>query len=184
MRRAQVGAASTAPLCNSGRGGAPPRHVLCLAAGCQAVRGVADRPPPRPQRVQASFFGVGAPEALLVGVVALIVFGPKGLAEVCPAPAARPPSACRPRADACAVPHQAVKSLGKTLKTFQPTIRELASVSSDLKNTLEEQIGLDDIRAEFRNSTVPVRRASSVSNQARERLGSARLPVAAARGRA
>ena len=27
-------------------------------------------------------FGVGAPEALLVGVVALVVFGPKGLAEV------------------------------------------------------------------------------------------------------
>jgi mttA/Hcf106 family len=31
---------------------------------------------------RASFFGVGAPEALLVGVVALVVFGPKGLAEV------------------------------------------------------------------------------------------------------
>ena len=58
-----------------------------------------------------------------------------------------------------------MKSLGKTLKAFQPTIRELASVSSDLKNTLEEQIGLDDIRAEFRNSTAPVRRASSVSDQ-------------------
>ena len=62
-------------------------------------------------------------------------------------------------------PMQAVKSLGKTLKAFQPTIRELASVSSDLKNTLEEQIGLDDIRAEFRNSTAPVRRSSSVSEQ-------------------
>lgn len=64
-------------------------------------------------------------------------------------------------------PVQAVKSLGKTLKTFQPTIRELASVSSDLKNTLEEQIGLDEIRAEFRNSTAPVRRSSSVSEQVR-----------------
>lgn len=30
----------------------------------------------------AAVFGVGAPEALVVGVVALIVFGPKGLAEV------------------------------------------------------------------------------------------------------
>jgi sec-independent protein translocase protein TatA len=29
-----------------------------------------------------SFLGVGAPEALLVAVVALVVFGPKGLAEV------------------------------------------------------------------------------------------------------
>ncbi len=32
--------------------------------------------------VTASFLGVGAPEAVLVGVVALVVFGPKGLAEV------------------------------------------------------------------------------------------------------
>jgi len=30
----------------------------------------------------ASLFGVGAPEALVIGVVALLVFGPKGLAEV------------------------------------------------------------------------------------------------------
>jgi Sec-independent protein translocase protein TatA len=29
-----------------------------------------------------SFLGVGAPEAILVGIVALVVFGPKGLAEV------------------------------------------------------------------------------------------------------
>lgn len=33
-------------------------------------------------RVQASLLGVGAPEALVIGVVALLVFGPKGLAEV------------------------------------------------------------------------------------------------------
>ena len=32
--------------------------------------------------ITASFLGVGAPEAVLVGVVALVVFGPKGLAEV------------------------------------------------------------------------------------------------------
>lgn len=32
--------------------------------------------------LQRSFLGVGAPEAVLVGVVALVVFGPKGLAEV------------------------------------------------------------------------------------------------------
>ena len=34
------------------------------------------------QVVAMSFLGVGAPEALLVAVVALVVFGPKGLAEV------------------------------------------------------------------------------------------------------
>lgn len=36
----------------------------------------------------------------MIGVVALLVFGPKGLAEV-------------------------ARNLGKTLKTFQPTIKEL-----------------------------------------------------------
>eukprot|EP00884_Botryococcus_braunii_P002872 jgi/Botrbrau1/12586/Bobra.0169s0115.1 len=82
------------------------------------------------QVIQASFFGVGAPEAILVGVVALVVFGPRGLAE-------------------------AVKALGNTLRTFQPTIRELASVSSELRNTLEEQIGLDEIRKEIRSATLP-----------------------------
>jgi mttA/Hcf106 family len=50
---------------------------------------------------------------------------------------------------------QAVKALGNTLRTFQPTIRELASVSSELRNTLEEQIGLDEIRQEFRSATLP-----------------------------
>ena len=34
------------------------------------------------QIIRAAIFGVGAPEALLVGVVALVVFGPKGLAQV------------------------------------------------------------------------------------------------------
>lgn len=36
----------------------------------------------RTVQVQASFFGVGAPEAVLVGLVALVIFGPQGLAEV------------------------------------------------------------------------------------------------------
>ena len=55
--------------------------------------------------MQASIFGVGAPEAILVGVVALLVFGPKGLA-------------------------QAARGLGQTLRAFQPTIRELTQVCS------------------------------------------------------
>ena len=33
------------------------------------------------QAISASIFGVGAPEAVLVGVVALVVFGPRGLAQ-------------------------------------------------------------------------------------------------------
>ncbi|KAK3037193.1 hypothetical protein RJ639_030086, partial [Escallonia herrerae] len=71
--------------------------------------------------VFASLFGVGAPEALVIGVVALLVFGPKGLAEV-------------------------ARNLGKTLREFQPTIRELQDVSREFKSTLEREIGLDDIQ--------------------------------------
>ena len=64
---------------------------------------------------------MGAPEALVIGVVALLVFGPKGLAEI-------------------------AKQLGSTLRAFQPTIRELQDVSREFKETLEDEIGLDDIR--------------------------------------
>ncbi|KAJ0542160.1 putative sec-independent protein translocase protein TatA/B/E [Helianthus annuus] len=71
--------------------------------------------------VYASLFGVGAPEALVIGVVALLVFGPKGLAEV-------------------------AKNLGKTLRAFQPTIRELQEVSREFKTTLEKEIGLDELQ--------------------------------------
>ncbi|CAI0546575.1 unnamed protein product [Linum tenue] len=71
--------------------------------------------------VRASLFGVGAPEALVIGVVALLVFGPKGLAEV-------------------------ARNLGKTLREFQPTIRELQDVSREFKSTLEKEIGLDEIK--------------------------------------
>ncbi|CAI9295675.1 unnamed protein product [Lactuca saligna] len=71
--------------------------------------------------VFASLFGVGAPEALVIGVVALLVFGPKGLAEI-------------------------AKNLGQTLRTFQPTIRELQEVSREFKSTLEKEIGLDELK--------------------------------------
>lgn len=68
----------------------------------------------------ASLFGVGAPEALVIGVVALLVFGPKGLAEV-------------------------ARNLGKTLRAFQPTIRELQDVSREFRSTLEREIGIDEV---------------------------------------
>lgn len=48
---------------------------------------------------------------------------------------------------------QAAKGVGKTLRAFQPTLKELASVSSDLKRSLEQEIGLDEIRSEFRQGS-------------------------------
>ena len=62
-----------------------------------------------------SLFGVGAPEALVIGVVSLLVFGPKGLADI-------------------------AKQLGATLREFQPTIRELQDVSREFQDTLRDEI--------------------------------------------
>ena len=80
---------------------------------------------------------MGAPEALVIGVVALLVFGPKGLAEI-------------------------AKQLGSTLRAFQPTIRELQDVSREFKETLEDEIGLDDIR----NPTPTPRQAPPAQTEA------------------
>ena len=60
----------------------------------------------------------------MVGIVALAVFGPKGLAD-------------------------AAKSVGNIIRTLQPTIREVASISNDLKSTLEDELRLDELRNEF-----------------------------------
>lgn len=99
-----------------------------------------------------SFLGVGAPEAILVAVVALVVFGPKGLADVStPATSAggiglfadcicSPEVAMQAGADCscCLCCLQAAKSLGQTLRAFQPTIREVVEVSQEIKGTLEQ----------------------------------------------
>lgn len=53
----------------------------------------------------------------MVAVVALIVFGPKGLAE-------------------------AAKGLGRTLRSLQPAIREVLDVTQDLKGTLDKELGI------------------------------------------
>jgi len=89
--------------------------------------------------VYASLFGVGAPEALVIGVVALLVFGPKGLAEV-------------------------ARNLGKTLRAFQPTIKELQEVSREFKSTLEREIGLDDISTQNTNSSIKPSATSTPSS--------------------
>ncbi|XP_023541969.1 sec-independent protein translocase protein TATB, chloroplastic [Cucurbita pepo subsp. pepo] len=95
---------------------------------------------PKGKAVFASLFGVGAPEALVIGVVALLVFGPKGLAEV-------------------------ARNLGKTLRAFQPTIRELQDVSREFKTTLEREIGLDEISSSV-NSPYNSSRSNTFSNPA------------------
>ncbi len=85
-----------------------------------------------------AIFGVGAPEAILVGVVALVLFGPKGLA-------------------------QAAKSLGQVVKSVAPTLRELTDISSDLKSTIEDEIGLKEIRDELESTLSPLSTSSSTS---------------------
>ncbi|CAD7704462.1 unnamed protein product [Ostreobium quekettii] len=86
---------------------------------------------PHAVQIRAAIFGVGAPEAIVVVVVAMLVFGPRGLAS-------------------------AAKSFGAALRSFQPTIRELAEVSTDLKSTLEQEMGLDELRDDIRAIRSPL----------------------------
>ncbi|XP_024376998.1 sec-independent protein translocase protein TATB, chloroplastic [Physcomitrium patens] len=94
---------------------------ICLFLTCPVGFASGEAREGRRVGVQASLLGVGAPEALVIGVVALLVFGPKGLAEV-------------------------ARTLGKSLRAFQPTIKELQQVSNEFKATLEQEIGLDEMR--------------------------------------
>ncbi|KAI8564853.1 hypothetical protein RHMOL_Rhmol03G0214800 [Rhododendron molle] len=115
-----------------------PRLGLTRFSSWNGLRHLGTSISPRPVKIErnrrckskgvyASLFGVGAPEALVIGVVALLVFGPKGLAEV-------------------------ARNLGKTLRQFQPTIRELQEVSREFKSTLEREIGLDEIKGSTPNT--------------------------------
>ena len=102
---------------------------------------------------RASLFGVGTPEVLVIGVVALLVFGPKGLAD-------------------------AAKGLGKTLRTFQPTIQELKEVSEEFKSTLEDEIGLDEFKSSIQSP--PSRPYTAKSEAAEPDLDEMRKASAAA----
>ena len=62
-----------------------------------------------------------------------------------------------------------MRSIGDTLKAFAPTIRELTQVSTELKSTLEEEIGLNELREEFQRpllSTPPKKPAASAATTA------------------
>ena len=85
-----------------------------------------------------SLFGVGAPEALVIGVVSLLVFGPKGLADI-------------------------AKQLGATLREFQPTIRELQDVSREFQDTLRDEI---EKPLEDAVSPAPAKRAKAAGDSA------------------
>lgn len=97
--------------------------------------------------VTQAIFGVGAPEAVLVGVVALVLFGPKGLA-------------------------QAAKSFGQVVKSVAPTLRELTDISSDLKNTIDNELGIREIQDELQETLRPLN-TSSASSSARSRKDTA-----------
>lgn len=76
-----------------------------------------------------------------------------------------PPSSARPQSRHC-LTHEhttllpslsptsgladAAKSVGTALRSFQPTIREVAQISTELKSTLEQEIGLDEIKKEIK----------------------------------
>jgi len=88
-----------------------------------------------------SLFGVGAPEALVIGIVSLLVFGPKGLADI-------------------------AKQIGATLREFQPTIKELQEVSREFQDTLRDEIGLDDTASVLRGGVTAQKRKAPVGERA------------------
>eukprot|EP00798_Chlamydomonas_sp_ICE-L_P017934 gene17934-24330_t len=105
------------------------------------------------QVTSMSFLGVGAPEAVLVAVVALVVFGPKGLADAAKS-AGKSLKALQPTLIEVV---EAAKSAGKSLKALQPTLKEVVEVSRELKGTIESELGLDEFnsiaRDTYRNPT-------------------------------
>jgi len=113
-------------------------HRATLGAGAASSRGWIAFEGSRGRRgdanVARSLFGVGAPEALVIGVVSLLVFGPKGLADI-------------------------AKQLGATLREFQPTIKELQEVSREFQDTLRDEIGLDETAQAIRTPPPPKRSA-------------------------
>ncbi|MEW5306228.1 MAG: hypothetical protein WDW36_008709 [Sanguina aurantia] len=68
-------------------------------------------------------------------------------------------SPCAPLSVRGRIP-QAAKSVGQTLRAFQPTIREVVEVSQELKGTLERELGLDELR----DASRPVPRAARPSS--------------------
>lgn len=54
----------------------------------------------------------------------------------------------------CVVAVQAAKGVGKALRAFAPTLQELTSVSRDLKNTLDNELGIDEIRRDLASAQV------------------------------
>ncbi|KAB5532481.1 hypothetical protein DKX38_019151 [Salix brachista] len=104
--------------------------------------------------IHASLFGVGAPEALVIGVVALLVFGPKGLAEQFDETRiVKMLATYEMELHAnCIIASKVARNLGKTLREFQPTIKELQEVSREFKSTLEREIGLDEISSQTQNT--------------------------------
>lgn len=114
-------------------------HRATLGSGAASSRGWIAFEGSRGRRgdanVARSLFGVGAPEALVIGVVSLLVFGPKGLADI-------------------------AKQLGATLREFQPTIKELQEVSREFQDTLRDEIGLDETAQAIRTPPPPKRSAA------------------------
>eukprot|EP00746_Dinoflagellata_sp_MGD_P107409 gnl/MRDRNA2_/MRDRNA2_45381_c0_seq2.p1 gnl/MRDRNA2_/MRDRNA2_45381_c0~~gnl/MRDRNA2_/MRDRNA2_45381_c0_seq2.p1 ORF type:complete len:323 (+),score=50.20 gnl/MRDRNA2_/MRDRNA2_45381_c0_seq2:151-1119(+) len=79
-----------------------------------------------------SLFGVGGPEAIVIFVVALSVFGPQGLAA-------------------------AAKQLGSTLKGLQPTIREIQEVSKEFQGQIQPTINeINSIQRDLQDTIQPL----------------------------
>lgn len=115
-------------------------------------------------------FGVGAPEALLVGIVALVVFGPQGLIDVRSQAAfvdavdvillvlislhvaLRASYSADPQCQSILlITHmQAAKTVASTIRSVQPAIQELNQATTEIRTSITKEVGIDSITKEFR----------------------------------
>ncbi|GFZ06450.1 bacterial sec-independent translocation protein mttA/Hcf106 [Actinidia rufa] len=103
----------------------------------------------RKRKIYASLFGVGAPEALVIGVVALLVFGPKGLAEKQFKRNDYFPSAS---SGVLIMDNMLLGIWGKLCVHFSPRSKSFRTFQGNSKSTLEREIGLDEIQSSTQNT--------------------------------
>eukprot|EP00892_Ulva_mutabilis_P008877 jgi/Ulvmu1/6361/UM029_0069.1 len=111
---------------------------FCGGVGSADVRSAERFRARRSRIVVSSFFGVGAPEAALVGVVAMVVFGPQGLID-------------------------AAKAAAAAIRSFQPAIQEINQASSEIRTTITNEMGIDKLQQEFREISQTTRDSLSLN---------------------
>ena len=69
-----------------------------------------------------------------------------------------------PQTNSALAGEQAAKGVAATIKSFQPTIREVTEVTSELRTNLSQEMGIDELQREFRDIERTTRESMSLTN--------------------